>query len=258
MTLQERITLLAQEIANDVETLLAQDGDLSTLTTVDKTSLVKAINEVSAATPAGALLAANDLSDLNDPAAARTNLDVYTKAEVDAEDDLKLDIANNLSDLNDVAAARTNLDVYDKAAVDSADALKLNIANNLSDLNDAAMARTNLGVYSDTEVNSEITTAIAAITLGSLGGLDQAAVDARVQVIVDTAPAALDTLNELAAALGDDPNFSATITTALDNRVRFDAAQTLTVAQQLQACDNIGVGNPDHDFVNDYVTERDA
>lgn len=48
------------------------------------------------------------------------------------------------------------------------------------------------------------------------------AVDARVQLIVDAAPAALDTLNELAAALGDDPNFSATITTligGLDTRI---------------------------------------
>lgn len=42
-----------------------------------------------------------------------------------------------------------------------------------------------------------------------------AAVDARVQLIVDSAPAALDTLNELAAALGDDPNFAGTVTTAL-------------------------------------------
>lgn len=48
------------------------------------------------------------------------------------------------------------------------------------------------------------------------------AVDARVQLIVDAAPAALDTLNELAAALGDDPNFSASVTTslgALDTRL---------------------------------------
>lgn len=48
------------------------------------------------------------------------------------------------------------------------------------------------------------------------------AVDARVQLIVDAAPAALDTLNELAAALGDDPNFSATVTSsigALDTRI---------------------------------------
>lgn len=33
--------------------------------------------------------------------------------------------------------------------------------------------------------------------------------------LIDTAPSTLDTLNELAAALGDDPNFATTITTAL-------------------------------------------
>lgn len=33
--------------------------------------------------------------------------------------------------------------------------------------------------------------------------------------LVDTAPGTLDTLNELAAALGDDPNFATTVTTAL-------------------------------------------
>jgi hypothetical protein len=44
----------------------------------------------------------------------------------------------------------------------------------------------------------------------------QAFVDGRVQLVVDAAPSALDTLNELAAALGDDPNFSATVTTQLN------------------------------------------
>lgn len=52
------------------------------------------------------------------------------------------------------------------------------------------------------------------------------AVDARVQLIVDAAPAALDTLNELAAALGDDPNFSATVTTSLGGLdTRIDALE---------------------------------
>ena len=37
--------------------------------------------------------------------------------------------------------------------------------------------------------------------------------------IVDGAPTTLDTLNELAAALGDDPNFATTITTKLGNKV---------------------------------------
>lgn len=35
--------------------------------------------------------------------------------------------------------------------------------------------------------------------------------------VIDSAPAALDTLNELAEALGDDPNFAGTITTELTN-----------------------------------------
>lgn len=42
-----------------------------------------------------------------------------------------------------------------------------------------------------------------------------AAVSAAVATLIDTAPGALDTLNELAAALGDDPNFATSITTQL-------------------------------------------
>jgi hypothetical protein len=43
----------------------------------------------------------------------------------------------------------------------------------------------------------------------------QTYVDGRISLVVDGAPAALDTLNELAAALGDDANFAGTVTTAL-------------------------------------------
>jgi hypothetical protein len=49
--------------------------------------------------------------------------------------------------------------------------------------------------WSSTKTSSEIATQIAAI--------------------VDSSPATLDTLNELAAALADDPNFATTMTTAL-------------------------------------------
>ena len=37
--------------------------------------------------------------------------------------------------------------------------------------------------------------------------------------LIDSAPSTLDTLNELAAALGDDPNFATTISTAIGNKV---------------------------------------
>jgi hypothetical protein len=56
--------------------------------------------------------------------------------------------------------------------------------------------------------------------------------------LADGAPETLDTLNELAAALGDDPNFAATTATALGNRLRFDAPQSLTNGQKSQALGN--------------------
>lgn len=62
----------------------------------------------------------------------------------------------------------------------------------------------------------------------------------QIAAIVASAPSTLDTLNELAAALGDDPNFATTTANALGNRVRVDAAQTLTSGQQAQARANIG------------------
>src|SRR6056300_184122 len=70
----------------------------------------------------------------------------------------------------------------------------------------------------------------------------KAYVDAQVAGVVDTAPAALDTLNELAAALGDDANFSTTTSTALGNRLRVDtASQGLTGTQQANAITNLGI-----------------
>lgn len=67
-------------------------------------------------------------------------------------------------------------------------------------------------------------------------------IQAKVAAVIDAAPGTLDTLNELAAALGDDPNFATSINTAIGNRVRFDAVQTLTAPQQTQARANIGAG----------------
>lgn len=62
------------------------------------------------------------------------------------------------------------------------------------------------------------------------GGVDQAAVDAAVAGIVAGAPSALDTLDELAAALGDDANLAATITTALGTKQPLDATLTAFAA----------------------------
>lgn len=66
-------------------------------------------------------------------------------------------------------------------------------------------------------------------------------VDAAVSALIDSAPSTLNTLDELASALGDDANFSTTITTALGKRVRVDTAtQGLSATQKTNARTNIG------------------
>ena len=70
----------------------------------------------------------------------------------------------------------------------------------------------------------------------------KAYVDAQVSGVVDSAPGALNTLNELAAALGDDANFATTTSTSLGNRLRVDtASQGLTGTQQANAIANLGI-----------------
>jgi len=74
--------------------------------------------------------------------------------------------------------------------------------------------------------------------------------------LIGGASAAYDTFVELQGLLEADETLTASLSDAITKRVRFDAAQTLTVAQQLQACTNIGIGNPDTDFVAAYNTAK--
>jgi hypothetical protein len=57
-----------------------------------------------------------------------------------------------------------------------------------------------------------------------------AQIAAAIAALVDTAPGTLDTLNELAAALGDDPNFAATMTAALAGKQPLDSDLTAIAA----------------------------
>ena len=83
----------------------------------------------------------------------------------------------------------------DVAAV-TATSLGLGNVNNTSDLDKP------VSIATETAISTAKAEAIAEVT-----------------AVIDSAPAALDTLNELAAALGDDANFASTVTTALDAKV---------------------------------------
>ena len=85
-------------------------------------------------------------------------------------------------------------------------------------------------------------------------------VDTSVAAVIDAAPAALDTLNELAAALGDDANFSSTITTSIATKLPL-AGGTMTGAIEMGTSKITGLGDPTANqdaATKNYVDTQDA
>ena len=128
----------------------------------------------------------------------------------------------------------TALTTTDKTSlVNAINELKSSIAN-ATNINDTSTSKS--ATWSSDKINTSINNAVSALVNG--------------------AGTTLDTLKELANALGNDANFSTTIATQMGKRVRVDAAQTFTVAEQAQGCANLGIGNPDTDFVAAYNTAK--
>lgn len=94
--------------------------------------------------------------------------------------------------------------------------------------------------WSSTKINDTIEAAKAAVKTDLIGGASEA----------------LDTFKELQEALGNDPTFATTVANSLNKRLRFDESQSLSAADKLMACTNIGVGDPTHDYVADYTAAK--
>jgi len=80
----------------------------------------------------------------------------------------------------------------------------------------------------------------------------KAYVDAEVAGVVDSAPAALDTLNELAAALGDDANFATTTATSLGEKL-VKASNLSDLTDAATARTNLGLGTAATSASTDFV-----
>ena len=78
---------------------------------------------------------------------------------------------------------------------------------------------------------AEVRSLIGAPSTGDIANFATTSyVDQEISSVLGAAPAALDTLDELAAALGDDANFAATMTTALAGKLSTSHDMTLTLA----------------------------
>lgn len=77
-------------------------------------------------------------------------------------------------------------------------------------------------------------------------------VDTAVAGIVDAAPSTLDTLNELAAALGDDANFATTVSTSIGTKVS-KSGDTMTGALTLSGAPTVDLHAATKKYVDDAV-----
>ena len=157
-------------------------------------------------------------------------------------------IGADIKALNISQGALTDLDTTTKTSLVAAVNELKGIVNGLSGalINDAAGDGDTTVTWSADRIFDAIAAASAALK----------------NELTNGAGAALDTLAELANALGNDPSFAATIAGEIATRVRYDAAQALSAPQQAQARNNIGaqaaeaVGDTDHDFVADYTAAK--
>ena len=82
----------------------------------------------------------------------------------------------------------------------------------------------------------------------------QTYVSTAISNLIDAAPTSLDTLNELAAALNDDSNFAATVTTALGTKLNTsDFTTTANTWLGTKSSDNVSEGS-----TNQYFTTARA
>ncbi|QXO14613.1 head fiber protein [Gordonia phage Burley] len=269
MSLASQLANLATRVGTEFKAVRSSMGSLTSLSTTEKGSLVGAINEIRATVAAGGTFTTDAITDMSaigkslakasTAAAARTAIGAGTGNSNLAVGPLSTDAkpGNYVPTWSEV----TSKPAVIAAGADQATARSA-IGAGTSNLAIGTTGTTaKAGNYVPTW--SEITSKPAVIASGAdaaaartaIGAQSAAEVDAKIAALVNGAGATLDTLKELADALGGDANFAATMTTALGNRLRLDAAQTLTEPQRAQGRTNLDVyskteiGNPENDLV---------
>ena len=117
-------------------------------------------------------------------------------------------------------------------------------------------------------ISSEAMAASNSMTYGGLNVATESYVSTQIANLVSSAPATLDTLNELAAALGDDPNFATTMTNALAGKLATthdmtltlngDASGSATFTNMGNATLTVTVANDSHTHDGRYYTESEV
>lgn len=178
-------------------------------------------------------------------------------ATFEATLDSKIDAATTSNDAKEFLLLAKAVEATNNAISSSA----LAVSNNLSDVANAATALSNLGGagLASPAFTGTPTAPTATAGTNTTQIATTAFVAGEVAGIVDAAPATLNTLNELAAALGDDANFSTTVTNSIATKLPLAGG---TMTGDMSMGDNVkaqfGAGNDlqiYHDGTNSYIQE---
>ena len=199
-------------------------GAIITDNTDIKTALQELEAEIEANNQAAATASALTESDQN------TN-DVITLTGI-AENVTTLGTftGGTISDSNNIKGALQQLEtaVETKAASTTVSEIDSN-ADDLISLTGVSENTTNLGVFSGNLIDDSVTIKAALQALESAIEAETTNRGTAITNLIDGAPDALNTLNELAAALNDDASAAATLTTAINaNETHIDNMATLT------------------------------
>jgi len=144
-----------------------------------------------------------------------------------------------------VATPSNSTDAASKGYVDTADALKVDKAGDT--------------MSGDLAMGTNKITGLGTPT-ASTDAATKGYVDAQVTAVIDSAPGALDTLNELAAAINDDANFATTVTNSIATKLPL-AGGTMTGDITLGANKATSTATPATDDTltrKGYVDTQDA
>jgi len=232
-------------IASDIDALSVDlSAEISSRVTGDASLSTALATEVSDRASADASLSTALATEVSDRASADASLSTGLATEVSdrasADASLSTGLATEVSDRASADASLSTAlatEVSDRASADAS--LSTALANEVSD---RASGDASLSTALANEV-SDRASAVASLSTAAETYTDQAIAD-----LVDNAPELLDTLNELAAALGDDPNFatsvlstiasystatSTAVSAEVSNRVSGDASLSTALATEV-------------------------